>query len=396
MSDNTNTPWIRRKSTLIGGGLGLLVVLIAATIANNPSPAPTAPQQGKPGQADVGLGTAGQTAEFNQTFAQRLREDQAREAEAQKKELKREMEAKVAAETERIRAEVARGNEGITQKLEALTRAQEEAAAAAAERAKEDSIKSLKFIQPRARPTEPGAQSGNAAEDAGNQGQVKQIRDVIPPQGFVKGRLLNGVVATVGDAPTAFLVALEGSYKAANGYTVNLNGCMATVEGRPNLAAGRIDGKPAEVTCNFEKEGRTQTWPVSGWIVDATDGIRGLSSIIVDNTGKKITASALAAALAAAGTALNESQYSTNNSTTGTNKTFTGSPSTVLTGGAVAGAGQGLTNAINEHYALYKPTLQKGANAEVTLVITNELTVPPQGSHITRNTNVSTAEAKKQ
>lgn len=401
MSDKTieSTPWIRRKSTLVGGLTALAIVVVVAAIKGNPEGDINANTAGGLGAATnqkgngSALGTAGQSAEFNQTFAARLREEQAAESARINTELRREMEARFTAESERTRAESLKQNEEVIKRMEALTQAQNEANAALAERNRIEAIKSLKFVQPRA----PTGVPSSAADplDSSASAPSFAVRNVIPPNGFVKGRLLNGVVATLGEAPTAFLVALEGTYKAANGVTVNLNGCMATVEGRPNLAAGRIDGKPAEITCNFENEGRVQTWQVGGWIVDAEDGIRGLSSVIVDNTGKKITAAAAASALAAAGNALNESQYSTTtNTTSGTSsRVFTGSAGSVFAGNVISGAGQGVQTALAEHYALYKPTLQKGANSAITLVLTNELVVPQQGRQITQSTNL--VEVKK-
>ncbi|MDT8992870.1 hypothetical protein RQP54_18495 [Curvibacter sp. APW13] len=403
--EKNNVPFIQRKSTIVGGLLILAVIVTIASLGQGdgarPASAGGAPgQRTQPNGESAGMGSAGQTAEFNQTFAARLREEQAKEIARIESEVKREIDSKVSAEAERIRQDARTQQAELLQRLDSMTAAQKEAAAALEERNRQDSAKTHKFVSPRPQlsdqklSTSTGGEQVASAIDAGLAGREGTTsKPVIPPNGFVRGRLLNGVVATIGDAPTAFLVALEGTYKAANGYTVNLNGCMASVEGRPNLAAGRIDGKPAEITCNFEQEGRVQTWQVAGWIVDATDGIRGLNSVIVDNTGKKITAAALAQSLAVAGQALNESQYSTTNSANGVNRSFTGLPEKAIAGGALAGAGQGLNTAIAEHYALYKPTLQKGANSPVTLVITNELQVPQQGAHITGNTN--TVESKK-
>jgi conjugal transfer pilus assembly protein TraB len=396
-----NKPFIQRKST-IAVGLGFLFFLIvAASIGQGSNSGPgsvSSSTQGKGSNGEQsGLGSAGQTAEFNQTFAARLREEQAKEIVRVEAEVKRELDAKFAVEAEKIRQESRGQQQELLQRLDALTAAQKDAAAALEEKSRQDAAKAHKFVAPRPL-VDPRQISSldqvQVSPDGISQTKEPASKPVIPPNGFVRGRLLNGVVATVGDAPTAFLVALEGTYKAANGFSVNLNGCMATVEGRPNLAAGRIDGKPAEITCNFEQEGRVQTWQVAGWLVDASDGLRGLNSIIVDNTGKKITAAALAQSLAVAGQTLNEAQYSSSSSAGGVTRTFSGSPEKAIAGGALTGAGQGLNTAIAEHYALYKPTLQKGANSPVTLVITNELPVPQQGTHITNNTN--TLETRKQ
>lgn len=390
--EDSSKPFIQRKSTIAIAVSALLLIVIAASIGQG---APASPESngtaaGNSNTQSGGMGSAGQSAEFNQTFANRLREEQAAQAARIEAEVKSEIATKIALEGDRIRLEAQAQQQAVLQRIDAMTAAQRDATAALEEKNRQDAGKSHKFSTPKA-PVDVNQINSldNTLPSAESQSVGTHVsKSVIPPNGFVRGRLLNGVVATVGEAPTAFLVALEGTYKAANGFTVNLNGCMATVEARPNLAAGRIDGKPAEITCNFEQDGRVQTWQVAGWLVDATDGIRGLNSEIVDNTGKKISAAALAQSLSVAGQVLSESQYSSSNGTNGNTRTFTGSVDRALAGGALTGVGQGLSTAINEHYALYKPTLQKGANSRVTLVITNELPVPREGAHITNNTNV--------
>jgi len=395
--EDSTKPFIQRKSTIAIGIGTLLLIIVIASIGQGGAgrQIDSANPQRVQGNATTGLGSAGQSAEFNQTFANRLREEQATQAARLESEVKKEIAAKVAIEVDRLRLDSQAQQQAVLQRIDELTAAQRDATAAQVERNRQDAAKAHRFVSPKSilDPNQPPAQDQTAGASEPSSTPLVS-RSVIPPNGFVRGRLLNGVVATVGDTPTAFLVALEGTYKSANGYTVNLNGCMATVEGRPNLAAGRIDGKPAEITCNFEQDGRVQTWQVAGWLVDAADGIRGLNSVIVDNTGKKITAAALAQSLAVAGQVLSESQYSGSSSVNGSTRTFTGSVDRAIAGGALTGAGQGLNTAINEHYALYKPTLQKGANSPVTLVITNELSVPREGAHITNNTNV--VDAKKQ
>lgn len=389
-NDETSKPWLQRKSTWAIGAVGLIIIIGAASLTGTPAPAPA--PGGRPSSASLpaqGLGTAGQSAEFNQIFASRLREEQDRRLEVVKRDLAQQVDSRVAAETARIRAEMSQGNQAVMQRLDDISRGQQEAADTARQ---STAPRSLQFRAPSAR----GEPSGAVRPMPGNDAPASEPKPagvsqpVIPPNGFISGRLLNGVVATVGEQASMFLVALEGQYKAANGFTVNLNGCMASVEGRANLAAGRIEGKPAEITCNFPREGRVQTWPVAGWVVDDKDGIRGLSASIVDNTGKKITASALAAAIGTAGATLASKQYTTTTGGGGTASSMTGSPSEAVAGGAVLGAGHGLSAAVNEHFALYRPTLQVGGGVPVTLVIANELPVPPEGSHITRNTGIGT------
>lgn len=393
---------------IIGAGFALLLLGYLTSKPSTPEPKTNGAIAVEPAKAS--MGSAGQTAEFNQTFASRLREEQAATAANLEKNMIATLRKELGTETERSRLEAQKREEEFTRRLEVLTQAQEEAKRAFELRKEADSVKGLKFKAPAQSAaltegivngqSEPAPATGKPRQglqktaDMASSANSAGYQPVIPPNGFINGRLLNGVVATVGEAPTAFLVALEGYYRAANGYVVNLSGCHATVEGKPNLAAGRIDGKPAQISCNFGDEGRVQTWDVAGWVVDNEDGIRGLRSVIVDNTGKKIASSTLASTLAAAGAMLSQSQLTSTQSGSGTSTAMTGSVGKAVAGNALGGAGTGLQQALNEHFALYKPTLQKGGNAKVTIVITNELSVPREGSYITSNVNAAEGSKK--
>ncbi len=409
-ADPKKIPLYKQRPIQLIIGAGFVLLFLGYLTSNPSAPAPKVNGAITGESNKEGMGSAGQTAEFNQTFASRLREEQAATAAHLEKNMIATLRKELGSETERLRVEAQRRDEEFTRRLQDLKQAQEEAKRAYELRQEAESVKGLKFQAPAqsAALTEgmvngqlapaPGAgsprQGLQQTADMASSVNSAGYQPVIPPNGFINGRLLNGVVATVGEAPTAFLVALEGYYRAANGYVVNLSGCHATVEGKPNLAAGRIDGKPAQITCNFGDEGRVQTWDVAGWVVDNEDGIRGLRSVIVDNTGKKITTSTLASTLAAAGAMLSQSQFTSTQSGSGTSTAMTGSAEKAMAGNALGGAGTGLQQALNEHYALYKPTLQKGGGAKVTVVITNELSVPSEGSYITSNVNAAEGTKK--
>ena len=205
MADTNQIPFIRRKSTLIGGGTLLTVLVVFLTLSASPS-RPVAPST-KPGAAQgQGMGTAGQTAEFNQTFAARLREEQARDSARLLREMKEQSEARISAEAERLRSEVAKRDEVFVQKMDMLIKAQEDATAAADARKKRDGIKPLRFVSPGAAELE-GVGDAAGVHSAGpnsssdlqqTAANVSATRSVIPPNGFVSGRLLNGVVSTLG------------------------------------------------------------------------------------------------------------------------------------------------------------------------------------------------------
>jgi len=199
----------------------------------------------------------------------------------------------------------------------------------------------------------------------------------LSPHGFVEGRLLNGVVAVVGGAERESVVALTGSYQAANGFITDLDGCFALVQGRPELPAGRIDFKVSRLTCNFS-DGASKTWDVSGWLVD-TDGIRGLRARIVQNVGRKAVVAAAGGALSGFGQHLSQQQYQITASPLASSSTFIGNASHDAIGGSANGAASALEQSLADYYNLYAPSLQVGGGTQASLVIANELKFPTSG-----------------
>ncbi len=203
----------------------------------------------------------------------------------------------------------------------------------------------------------------------------------IVPNGFIGGTLLNGVVAIVGGSDRESLVALHGRYRSANGFSSDLDGCFALVQGRPEIAAGRIDFKLARLTCTFP-DGASRTWDTAGWLVDR-DGIRGVRAKIVENLGRKTLVAAAGGALTGYGQRLSQEQYQYSAMAMGASANFVGSPMRDATGGAAVGASNALTQSINDYYNLYSPSLQVGGGTPVTVVLANDLRVPASGRAIT-------------
>jgi TolA-binding protein len=199
----------------------------------------------------------------------------------------------------------------------------------------------------------------------------------LSPHGFVDGRLLNGVVAIVGGSERESVVALTGSYQAANGFLTDLNGCLALVQGRPELPAGRIDFKVSRLTCNFP-DGASKTWDVSGWLVD-TDGIRGLRARIVENVGRKALVASAGGALGGVGRRLSQQQYQISAGPLTSTSSFIGSATHDAIGGSAEGAASALEQSIADYYNLYAPSLQVGGGTPTSVVIANELKFPPSG-----------------
>lgn len=230
-----------------------------------------------------------------------------------------------------------------------------------------------------ARPIEPPARRRHPSHPKGSEANLS-------PHGFVEGRLLNGVVAVVGGAERESVVALTGPYEAANGFTTDLDGCFALVQGRPELPAGRIDFKVSRLTCNFP-DGSSKTWDVSGWLVD-TDGIRGLRARIVQNAGRKATVAALGGALAGFGRRLSQQQYQISAGPLASSSTFVGNATHDAIGGSAESAASALEQSVADYYNLYAPSLQVGGGTPASLVIANELKFPPSG-HLSTQTHVA-------
>jgi len=222
----------------------------------------------------------------------------------------------------------------------------------------------------------------------------KDVLDLaVAPNGFIKGRTLNGVVAVVNAPAKPFLVKLQGQYRAANGYVMNLDGCVSYVEGRADLPSSRILGKPAKLTCNFAG-GITKTWDVSGYVVDK-DGIEGIVGVINDNSTKKLTGSAIGGGISLAGAALSRAQTQTYTSAAGTSSTMTGSIGSDVAGGLVQGAGTELGRQVTDLYNQYQSSVQVGGNRDITLVLLNELAVPDSGKDITTTRSASNSKGSQ-
>ncbi len=204
----------------------------------------------------------------------------------------------------------------------------------------------------------------------------------VAPHGFVEGTLLNGVVAMAGGPERESIVALSGSYQSANGFLTQLDGCFALVQGRPELATGRIDFKLARLTCNFP-DGSSRTWDTAGWLVDA-DGIRGIRAVIVENAGRKAVVASIGGAVAGVGQQLSQQQYQTRSGGLGSSSSFVGRSGQDAAGGAVTGAANALGMAVTDYYNLFTPSLQVGGGTPVTAVLANELRLPTSGRDLTQ------------
>ncbi len=206
---------------------------------------------------------------------------------------------------------------------------------------------------------------------------------VVPQDGWVQGRLLNGIVASQGGEFRYTQIRLTGAYHSANDYVQNVDGCVVLGEGGADVAAGRINVKPIKVTCIFPG-GRTRSWPAAGYVVDARDGIQGLAATLVNGGEAKLAAATAAGLVQGAGTLFAQRALtSTYTPLTGTAASLvTGNPGVAMAGGALEGAGRGLSQEIQNYYAAFRPTVQTGGGVEVTVFLTTALALPDEGRSV--------------
>lgn len=148
----------------------------------------------------------------------------------------------------------------------------------------------------------PFAQAGTGANSQSGGGQAvrnpaekaaEERLPFIPPLGFVRATMLNGVDALVGGSTTPALVRLSGTYKTAMNSTISLDGCVAMVEFSGNISTERATGKPARMTCVYP-DGGAATYQLSGYAVDAEDGIIGIPGVLYEGDPSRIAAAMLA------------------------------------------------------------------------------------------------------
>ncbi len=191
----------------------------------------------------------------------------------------------------------------------------------------------------------------------------------IPPLGFVKGTLLNGLDALVGGQPTPALVRLDGRYKTAANSTVILDGCFMLVEFQGDISTERAMGKPSRMTCVYPDRGAV-TYSVSGYVVDADDGIIGIPGVFYEGDATRLAAAMLAdfAAGVAAIVEQNESTFTTNADGV-SQQTLTGDETRAEIAGGVEQAVGSLRDYLFDRVNRVVPFVRVDATRQLHLVI---------------------------
>lgn len=203
----------------------------------------------------------------------------------------------------------------------------------------------------------------------------------IPPLGFVKATLLNGVdaLATSGLATPA-LARLHGVYKTAMNSTVFLDGCFMLLEFEGDISTERAKGRPSRMTCVYPDRGAV-TYDVAGYVVDAEDGLEGVPGVFYEGDSGRI-ALAIAAQFAAGVANIVANNQTTNvTDSDGTNQQFlTGNQTRGAVAGGVAAATNRLTDYLLERAERIAPFIRIDAMRKVHVVLLSGTELRAQGS----------------
>lgn len=221
-----------------------------------------------------------------------------------------------------------------------------------------------------------GGSSGGSSQNTGRGARLP----FIPPLGFVKATLLNGVDALVGGAATPALARVEGTYKTAMNSTVTLDGCFALIDFSGNISTERAIGKPARMTCVYP-DGGAATYDLSGYVVDAKDGIIGVPGLLYEGDPTRIAASMLADFAAGIGQIVVSNQNTNTVDSDGTTQTvITGDQTKAELAGGVDKAMSSLRDYLMERVNRVQPFIRLDATREINLVIMNGTELRGEGS----------------
>jgi hypothetical protein len=202
----------------------------------------------------------------------------------------------------------------------------------------------------------------------------------MPPLGFIRGTMLNGVDALVGGQATPSLVRLHGSYKTAMNTTVNLDGCLALVEFQGDVSTERAVGKPSRMTCVYPDMGAV-TYSLSGYVVDSEDGIIGIPGIFYEGDASRIAAAMLADFAAGLSEAVQQNQQTTSVGAFGnTTNTLTGGQAKSEIAGGVGKATKSLRDYLLERVNRVLPFVRLDATRELNMVLLSGVELRHEGN----------------
>lgn len=215
----------------------------------------------------------------------------------------------------------------------------------------------------------------------------------IPPLGFVRGTLLNGVDALTGGTPTPSLVRLSGSYRTAMNSTVVLDGCFALVQFNGNISTERAIGNPSRMTCVYP-DGGAATYNIGGYVVDAEDGIIGVPGVLYEGDPTRIAAAVLADFAAGVGEIIEQNQTTNTVDSDGTQRsTFTGSQARAQVAGGLNKSMSTLRDYLKERVDRVQSFIRLDATREINLVILTGTELRHEGNPWTMLFDAASAES---
>ena len=211
--------------------------------------------------------------------------------------------------------------------------------------------------------------TGRTAGIDGN-GEDVERKPFIPPLGFVKGTLLNGVDAIAdGGEATPALVRLHGIYKTAMNSTVMLDGCFMLVEFEGVISTERARGKPARMTCVYPDRGAV-AYDVAGYVVDAEDGVEGVPGVFFEGDSGRIALSIAAQFASGLAGIVAENQQTTVTGSDGTTQQFlTGSEGRAAVASGANDALSDLTDYLRERAERVSPFIRIDATRKIHVVL---------------------------
>tara|TARA_Y100001960_G_scaffold206407_1_gene215453 strand:- start:1893 stop:3290 length:1398 start_codon:yes stop_codon:yes gene_type:complete len=206
-----------------------------------------------------------------------------------------------------------------------------------------------------------------------------QRKPFIPPLGFIKGTMLNGVDALTGGTTTPSLVRLEGTYKTAMNSTVILDGCFMLVEFNGNISTERAKGKPARMTCVYPDQGAV-TYSVSGYVVDSEDGLEGVPGLFFEGHAGRIALSIAAEFASGIADIVEQNQKTSITNADGvTTTTITGSEAKASAYGSASDAMSSLEDYLADRASRVVPFIRIDALREIHIVLLNGTQLRDQG-----------------
>lgn len=200
--------------------------------------------------------------------------------------------------------------------------------------------------------------------------EVEAPAPFIPPLGFVKGTLINGVDALAGGGQaTPSLVRLSGVYKTAMNSTVDLSGCFALVEFEGDVSTERALGKPSRMTCVYPDQGAV-TYDLTGYVVDAEDGVIGVPGVFYEGDASRLAAAMVAEFAGGIASIIQENQNTNTVDSEGTaQQTLTGSAVRAEFAGGVEAATSRLSEYLFERANRVVPFVRLDATRDVHIVL---------------------------